>query len=656
MPNYRILFCISLSLLLLGRAWPGALPFVMGGELVGVSIVPHRIDTELKYRKPHDTNLAARVQLFVQGPAAAGAFGDRFPADLLATGDWAWHDLNAALPIPAGALGVWSFNGKSSRWGAGNRFALSAEGLAAVDVSIDEPTRWKSAVTCLRDDGPSTLASLTQPNRIMVYIANASNQPLRLRSLQLYLPRDKANWQLLWPEPVHPVDVLIPAGEKGFAEIATGDLPLTYAAIQIATDGDPLWAHFRIKREQFDISGGWVFDSKGKWREANVRDPASGAIVRNRFLDQLSSMHINTAHYEVADGYSDEPALLARNPLKRFGRLWPTEPWEAEHELKMVHGVEFLGEPQYGGGKPVPPQEIFDALLPYRASKLATTLTNSEERIWRYYAGLSDYPHFDAYRIVAPAADAWQQYDRWGGEKIAWAAPLETIGNLCRSHRELNRPAACAVWSQGPHAGWQAGWRTGKVRQRRSPNPDELRAQALHALASRITSLYWFNLSSESLEKYPDTCDAMRRIGREIRILDEFYLKGDAYRFERKRDALGQPDWELSSIVAPHGAVLFALDTAYQIDHDKLEFVFGPPRETTHGFELPDWLRQPADVFRIDADGVHPVAWKMDQNRVVITDQASRDRIYVVALEKSCRDDLEQRRLAALERERSFDE
>jgi hypothetical protein len=128
---------------------------------------------------------------------------------------------------------------------------------------------------------------------------------------------------------------------------------------------------------------------------------------------------------------------------------------------------------------------------------LATTLTNSEERIWRYYAGLSDYPHFDAYRVVAPAADAWQQYDRWGGEKISWAAPLETIGNLCRSHRELNRPAPCAVWSQGPHAGWGAGWRLGKTRQRRSPNPGELRAQALHALASRITSLYWFNLSAE---------------------------------------------------------------------------------------------------------------------------------------------------------------
>ncbi len=626
-------------------------PPTSGGELVGVSVVPHRIDTELKYRKPHESNLAARVQLFVQGPATASTFDHQLPAALLETGDWAWHDLNAALPIPEGALGVWSFNGKSSRWGVNNRFEVAAEGLGTVDVAIDEPTRWISAVTCLRAD---TTEPTTQPNRMLVYVANSTDQPLQLRALQLYLPKDNTSWQLLWPRPAIPVDVLIPAGEKGFIEVSTGDLPLTYAAVQVATDGNPLWSHFRIKREQFDISGGWIFDSKGKWREVSVKDSASGAIVRNTFLDLLSSMHVNTAHYEGADGYSNEPALVQRNPLKRFSRLWPSEPWEVESELKMVHGVEFLGEPQYGGGKPVPPQEIFDALLPYRATKLATTLTNSEERIWRYYAGLSDYPHFDAYRVVAPAADAWQQYDRWGGEKISWAAPLETIGNLCRSHRELSRPAPCAVWSQGPHAGWGAGWRLGKTRQRRSPNTDELRAQALHALASRITSLYWFNLSIESLEKFPDTCDALRRLGREIFMLEDFYLQGDAYRFERKLDAEGQPDWELSSIVAPQGALLFALDTAYHIDQDKLEFAFGEPRDCTHGFELPEWLREPADVFRIDADGVNSVAWQMEGKRIVITDQASRDRIYVVAKDKSSRDELEQRRLTAQAREASF--
>ncbi|MFM8327874.1 MAG: hypothetical protein ACKN9U_23680, partial [Pirellulaceae bacterium] len=146
-------------------------------------------------------------------------------------------------------------------------------------------------------------------------------------------------------------------------------------------------------------------------------------------------------------------------------------------------------------------------------------------RVWRHYAGLSDYPHFDAYRVVAPAADSWRQYDRWGDRRISWGAPLETIGVLTRSLRDLSRPVSIAAWSQGPHAGW-GGFLDG--RRRRSPTPAELRSQALHALASRITSLYWFNLSRKSLLKFPDTWDAMRRVGREIQMMAPSLLDGDA--------------------------------------------------------------------------------------------------------------------------------
>jgi len=80
---------------------------------------------------------------------------------------------------------------------------------------------------------------------------------------------------------------------------------------------------------------------------------------------------------------------------------------------------------------------------------------------------------------------------RWGGQTIRWGAPLETIGEMTRSLREISRPGPIAYWSQGAHAGWD---RYGG-RSRTSPTPDELRLQAYHALSSRITSLYWFNLA-----------------------------------------------------------------------------------------------------------------------------------------------------------------
>ncbi len=67
----------------------------------------------------------------------------------------------------------------------------------------------------------------------------------------------------------------------------------------------------------------------------------------------------------------------------------------------------------------------------------------------------------------------------------------------------------------------------------------------MHALSSRITSLYWFNLSLKSLLKFPDTWEPIARIGREIRMLEPFLLAGDAYDFERRTNADGTPDWDL---------------------------------------------------------------------------------------------------------------
>jgi hypothetical protein len=70
--------------------------------------------------------------------------------------------------------------------------------------------------------------------------------------------------------------------------------------------------------------------------------------------------------------------------------------YDTEEMLPTIHAVEFIGEPQYGGGRPVPPQEVWEMLAPYQSSRLPTSVTLSEERTWRYYAGLSDYPHDDA--------------------------------------------------------------------------------------------------------------------------------------------------------------------------------------------------------------------------------------------------------------------
>ncbi len=594
-------------------------------EIVGVSVIPHRIETSMRYRRPHDPELAARVQLFIKGRATPTAFDGRTPAELLASNDWAWHDLGTDVQTPDEALTVWSFNGKSSRWGVGKRFALTGVGLQDINVPITAPEVWTSAATFLAGDNG------VQPDTVVVHLANESTQELNISSMRLWLPKDRASWQVLWAqEPLH-VSTSVPPKDKGFVKCRVPRLALTYAALELNTNAGPLWAHLRIKREAFDISGGWVGEH----------------LTKPTYLQLLAHMHANTGHIGSVLGYTDNPSLYDQWPLKLFNKLDPLAVYDTDAWLPKIHAIEFLGEPQYGGGRPVPPQEVFDALLPYRTSRLATSVTHSEERIWRWYAGLSDFPHYDAYRVVAPSPDAWALYDRWGGRKIRWGAPLETIGDMCRSLRELNRPMPCAYWSQGPADGWGGGF---DGRKRRSPTPDELRAQALHALSTRITSLYWFNLSLKSLLKFPDTWEPITRVGREIRMLEPFFLSGDAYRFERRtRD--GQPDWDLASIAAPDAAVLFALDTAYIADKKDNVFAFGAPRAAVFNFTLPHWLQAPTDVFRVDADGIQDVKWRAEGKGIVIDDTCSRDAIYLATQSPSLRMFIEQRRQAALAQE-----
>jgi hypothetical protein len=605
----------------------GEEPSTASGGLIGLSVVPHQQLSTLRYRRPPEPVLAAHVQLMLRGVSQPPTFNGKSPDELLAGNEWAWHDLVDLPPhIPSSALVVWQFNGRTADWGVDRQFTLQAEDLPATQVRIDAPEQTISAITFLAD------ANQVQPNRMLAYVENRSDHPLQIEGCRIWLP-DAAtdhHHRILWPQPIQPVHLTVEGADKGCVDLRFEPLPLTYAAVELLTDQGSLWSHLRIKAEAFDISGGWIGD--------HLTDEA--------YLRLLKSLHINTGHIGQVPGYTDNPTLYDAYPIKLFNQLSPIEEHDQDAWLPKIHGVEFLGEPQYGGGTPVPPQKVLEALLPYRSSRLPTTLTHSEERIWRWYAGLSDYPHYDAYRVVAPAADAWTQYERWGpGVRLRWGAPLETIGDLSRNLRDLNRPRPCAYWSQGPHHNWK-GWLDG--RPRRSPTPEELRSQAMHALATRITSLYWFNLSLKSLMAFPDTWPAIQRLGVEMRMLAPIYLTGDAYRFERRLDASGAPDWDLHSIISPDAALLFALDTAYEVDPKQKVFRFGPPRQLDAVFALPNPLRSPTQVLRVDASGFQPVSWNKVDAGVRIQDTISQDAIYLVVTDAGLIERLEARRQHAL--------
>jgi len=629
-------------------------------ELTGINVVAHLQSTEMRYRREPDFSLGARVELFVRNsgdkelrlaPDAAIRLRGQSPEELLAANEWTWHDFpsawtNQPLSLPPGALTVWSFNGRRAPWGVGTDATLAVEKQPSnFDISV--PQAWLSAVTFLGDPANPF------PDSLIFHVANLTAGPLRLASCRLWLPNDNASWRALLPQPwftnlvMFPAAGVIPKRDRGGVSVNTGRLPLTYTALEVRLQderGNPvtLWAHLRIKREWFDISGGWVSSQLG----------GSNTLHCEPYLKTLRRMHINTGHIADTPGYTDQTGPdgpYTRYPLKYFNKLQPFDRYDTDDVLPRIHAVEFLGEPQYGGGRPVPPQEVWRALAPYATTRLPTSVTHSEERIWRDYAGLSDYPHYDAYRVSAPAADVWSRYDRWDGQTIRWGAPLETIGDMTISLRELNRPRPIAYWSQGAHHGWDRYG--GRVRT--SPTPEELRAQAYHALAHRVTSLYWFNLSLKSLLKFPDLIEPITRVGREMRMLEDYYLEGDAYHFERRRRE-GNPDWDVAVIAGPRGAVCFALDLAYTPDARERVFKFGPPRQATFAFPLPAYLRDAVEVVRVEAEGVRPVNFTKTATGIQVSGRSSPENVFVVSPRAGVAAELEARRRELVAYENSF--
>ncbi|MCX5772480.1 MAG: hypothetical protein NTZ09_19700 [Candidatus Hydrogenedentes bacterium] len=633
--------------------------------IAGLTVTPHVMAESMRYARAPEPAVGARVQLFLRNGAASNAnplimeeqtrlrFDGKSPAQLLAAKDWSWHDMPSATPgeklqLPPGALTVWTFNSRVARFGPGGRARVEAgpEGSPwlSTEISFDKPDCWLSAITFFAPD------SAIQPDVMVVHIANASSSAVEIRSCRLWLPQNPKSPRVLLPQPpLQPLDgfnghTTISAGDRGGFSVKTGPLPLTYTVVEVTLaraggDASSLWAYLRIKPERFDISGGWVNGPKN-------------SVAKEPFLKALKRLYVNAAHLQITPGYSDTE-LYDRYPLKYFGAMTPFETYDTDAMLPKIHAVEFLGEPQYGGGHPVPPQDVWEKLHPYATTRLATTVTHSEERIWRDYAGLSDFPHYDAYRVTAPSADAWRRYERWGKKRIGWGAPLETIGDMCRSLRELNRPMPCAIWSQGPHEEWEVYG----GRKRVSPTPDEIHLQAYHAISTRITSLYWFNLSLKTLVDWRDTLDELGRIGRELRMIDEFLLEGDAYRFERLTRGQNQLDWDIASVCGPRAALLFALDLDYAPDPEEKVFRFGPPRDARWRFPLPAYLQGVADVFRMDADGVYDTTWSIQDGAVEIQENTSRVAVYLATPDKSLRAYLEGKRqkLIATEAALQFD-
>ncbi|MDG2124291.1 MAG: hypothetical protein P8J87_11360 [Verrucomicrobiales bacterium] len=585
-----------------------AAPAVASPVVVDTNVIPHVQVETMRFRREPLPPVAARYQIVIHNPSTDPAPLEPFtvagttPQDLVSSGKLAWHDTPGLWPdkdrrLPAGTTTVAHLNL------ADPAFSPSLEITAGQDS-----TRLPAS------PHPLAIAAVTfrELDQAVVHIANSSHSDATLLSVEFLTPHPGSHRHFY---PVvstrslehFPSSAAVPASDRAIA-IATlaKPLPRSYTLAKLVFDhaGETVtrYAHLRAKPERFDISGGWVNDKLG----------GRSALTFEPYLKTLKRLHINTGQIQETGGYTDNPDLYDRYPIKYFNRLRPDSSYDGL--LGRIHAVEFLGEPQYGGGKPVPPQQVFDELAPYQPTRLHTTVTLSEASHWHLYAGLSDFPHFDAYRVTAPAADAWSRYPT----DVRWGAPLETAGEMTRSLRDISRPSPVAAWTQGPHRGWRG------YRKRSSPTPDELRSQAYHHLSARITSLYWFNLSLPSLAKFRDTLNPITEINRLALALSPLLIDGDSYRNRRTNDR-----WDLSTVAAPRALLMFALDLDYATDHNAQVFAFKPPRPAHFEFRLPPWVTAPKAVFRVTPDSLRSLPFETSARTLTFSDTASVAAVYI---------------------------
>ena len=641
-------------------------------DLSGITITPHIRSAALRYEHEPSEDLGARVELYLKNPLTnapskkttffcnAIHIDEQEPRHLLDNGAWAWQDTpnlwnEKEVSVPPSCVVIYRFNTKSNTWSLGKSFTMKLtdwENITRkeIPVKIAPQGVWISSVTF-----PCTNAT-QNPDSIIAHIENQSATSIKVINMRFYLAGTNDYWRVYFPQPLNtnietwPKEGGILASDKGIVRVKTGPLPLSNCAIQFILADEkgnqfPLWANLKIKRDYFILGAGAIADGR----------TSTNIFTYEPYLKLLSRLHVNAAHYVYAPAYYEKsgPAGFYTNyPLNRIGKFDPVASFDTQSQLSSIAMGDFLGEPQNEqAGLARFPQAVQQSLVPYSMSPIPSTLHFTDESSWNLFAGLSDYPSFSAYRVACPSADDWLSYSRWDGKPINWGAPLETVGYMARVLKEIHRPRQIAAWCQGPFSGWEV--RDG--RRRTTPTPDEIRLQAYHLLASRVTSIFWKQLDPKSLVQNRDTIQELNRIGREIRMMEPFIMEGDAYRWEEVKKQDGKLDWLLASITSPNAALLFALDEAYEPDRSARVFEWKSKRDVIFAFALPSHLRRVWDVLRIDADGVFPAQYYTIDNGVKIVDKQSKTAIYIATPSPQLKAQLEARYRDLLQAEAALD-
>ena len=161
-------------------------------EMVGLTVTPHLLSSEMRWRRPPEPTLSARVEMFLQNQGEKILtltdelrFDGKPPEELVKEGAWAWHDMPGQWPdqrveLKTRELTVLEWNGRSEAWGAGSSHQWDSGAGESHDFVLSSPSVWISGVRFLRSGSNDSEKDLLFPNRVVIHVDNRGSHPFSL--------------------------------------------------------------------------------------------------------------------------------------------------------------------------------------------------------------------------------------------------------------------------------------------------------------------------------------------------------------------------------------------------------------------------------------------------------------------------------------------
>ncbi len=597
-------------------------------EILGVTVVPHYVSGEIQNYGDEEKHLSkfnpgALIRIFVKNADPEKSvnpeilFNGKSGRELLDSNVVSYCDVpdiresatKLSTEIPAGAIDCYLLNVVDSNFYSDGIILKITDKYTGNTISkkieIQAADLFASRIVFTSSDG-----SLF-PDGFLFYFNNDSQQEASIENVTLWKSSGKVS-EHWWSEKIVQKDVewfgeehKVPAGSMNGASVNTGKLPfgeiVVEFEIKVGSVSRKMFYTVKPMLINFDIGMGW-----GDNYLANSE----------AFCKTIKFMHFNTVNGSAKAFLSDR-VLSAKYPMKRFSKLEDLATSTDENELKSIHGSEFFGEPQFDKR---PAQEIFNFYTSFRNSGFPSTLTLSHEPGFFLYAGVVDFPHFDAYRVVAPHADRWGNYNKYKEKNVKWGAPLETIGDYMRTLNRISYPNPVAAWTQAMSDGWKSRFRPGAG----NPNDLEMRIQAYEAVANGAISLYWFNMGGKTLLNNRKSLAEIQRINRELMVIGDLLVRAQPYWWENTfmnidKNVLAGPDY----------AVLFAIDLKYTVSESN-QFIPAGKRSESLIFKIPQYLDKCNSALKVTHEGIYKVNVKVTKGIALITDTFETTGTYIL--------------------------